>query len=101
MSTTVTADPDEDWHGCDFSGDTESNCKRQREVIEKSDRGAAEEPEYTVAGGNSPKAEARRSIGTIGATAAGIIDSCTPIPSPHCGSDEGRPEAPQEDERRK
>ena len=30
------ADPDEDWHGCELSGDAEGNHKRQREIIEES-----------------------------------------------------------------
>ena len=54
----VAADPEKDWHGREFGGDAKSNRQRQREIIEKSDHGTAEEPGHSITGGK--QAEGRR-----------------------------------------
>src|SRR5205823_14698240 len=62
--------------------DAEGDDGCDREAVEQADDRAAGEPVTPYAAVNVPYAVARRSAGTMCATAAGMIDSCTPMPSP-------------------
>src|SRR5215471_3215910 len=55
IGAVPAADTEEDWNSGNLGNNTESDRRRQRDVIESADHSASDKPEYAVAGRKQPK----------------------------------------------